>query len=526
MRLDPTIRTPTGMVCTVDQLASTAGADLLAAGGTAADAAIGANAVLAVTSPHYCGLGGDLFAMVHRREGPPEALDAAGRAGSGADPARLVAAGHDRIPLRGDVSAVTVPGCVDGWVALHERHGRLPLADVLAPAIGYAERGFPATPILALAVEMLDGVAGAEELTDRRPLRAGSMVRRPGHGRLLRAVADGGRDAFYGGELGEGLVELGRRHGGEEFTAADLDAVQARWVEPLGLDLWGHRVWTVPAPSQGYLTLLGAAVAAGLPLPDDPRDPAWAHLLVEAARAAGHDRPDLLHEDAALAPLLEPDEVDRRRALVDPERRGRLGLPGAAGDTMHLCVVDAEGCGVSLIQSNASGFGAHLAVGSTGVLVHDRGIGFSLEPGHPARYGPGRRPPHTLSPALVTRDGSLTHVLGTMGGDSQPQILLQLLVRMLALGESPGEAVSAPRWVVRRPTAGGFDAWDDVDDQEVAVEDAAAGWWRQGLEDRGHRVVVEAPLTQFGHAHAIGVHPDHLAGLADPRAVTGAAVGR
>jgi gamma-glutamyltranspeptidase/glutathione hydrolase len=525
MGLDMTRRAPHGMVSSVDHLATEAGVAMLRAGGSAADAVVATSAVLAVTAPHLCGLGGDLFALVHTGPGAPACLNASGRAGSGADPARLRDEGHRSMPFRGDVRSAPVPGCVDGWLALHARFGRLPLDDVLAPAIDYAERGFPAAPLLSLACLMLAGVPGAGDLNSPSPA-TGDRVTRPGVARALRAITAGGRGAFYEGEFGEALLEVGSRDGAPEYHADDLQQPLADWVDPLVVRTLGHDVWTVPANSQGYLTLLGLAIAEGLDLPDDPAHGAWAHLLVESARAAAHDRGAMLFEGADLGPRLVDAEVARRRGGIDPERRTALPGHGAQGDTMFCCAADADGNGVSLIQSNASGFGCHVAVGDTGILLHNRGIGFNLVPGHPAEYGPRRRPPHTLSPALVTRpDGTLAALVGTMGGDSQPQVLLQLITRVLRHGVSPADALAADRWVLRGGNDAGFDTWDDVATQDVVVEGRRNDAWVDGLRARGHSVITEPPGPRFGHAHLITSTPFGWAGAADPRAEVGAAGG-
>ncbi|MBG0830709.1 gamma-glutamyltransferase [Planomonospora sp. ID67723] len=502
-----------GMVCTVDHLASRAGVAMLDRGGSAADAAVAANAVLAVTAPHMCGLGGDLFALVHDGPGAPAALNASGRAGSGADPERLRAEGHEHMPFHHDVRSVPVPGCADGWLALHGRYGRLPLAEVLAPAVGHASGGFPVSPLLA------PGLAKVAPLCeDFAPARAaGDLVRRPGVARALTALA-GGRDGFYLGEFGEGLLATG----GGEYTEDDLAKGSAEWVEPLRTRVFGHDVWTMPPNSQGYLLLLGLAVAEGLDLPADPADPLWAHLLVESARVAGYDRPESLFEGASVAAAL--DSADRRRALIDPARRLAVRDLAASGDTTYLCAVDGDGMGVSLIQSNAAGFGSLVFEPRTGINLHNRGIGFSLVPGHPAEYGPGRRPPHTLVPALVTHaDGSLRAVAGTMGGDAQPQILLQVLTRLLSCGQTPGEAIGAARW--RLGSGGtGFDTWRAPDEAVVEVEEGAP--WGEGLARRGHPVGALPYGSAFGHAHLIDVLPSGvLAGAADPRSLIGAAAG-
>ncbi len=261
------------MVAAADQLAVVAGVGALADGGSAADAAVATGAAMAVVGPHLCGLGGDVLAMVSAPGRAPEALLSIGRAGARSDAARLRSEGHATMPLRGDIRSVQVPGAVDGWLALHERYGRLPLERVLAPAIELAEDGFPASIMLAFASHLVHALAGAGELCGDGPLEIGATVRLPGIARTLRAVAREGRAGFYEGEFGRGLLELGAGH----FSRDDLAAGAAQWCAPLQLAAWGHELWTVPPPSQGYLTLAGAAVAerAGLgadrrPIPRGP----------------------------------------------------------------------------------------------------------------------------------------------------------------------------------------------------------------------------------------------------------------
>lgn len=515
-----------GMVASIDHLASEAGVACLRSGGTAADAAVAASGVLAVTAPHMCGMGGDLFALVSKPgAGKPEALNASGRAGSGADSDRLRAEGNSLMPFSHDLRSAPVPGCVDGWLALHGRHGRLSLSEVLAPAIAYASGGFPASPLLAGTVRILDGVPGCPDL-NAEPMRTGQIVRRPGVGRAMRAVVEHGRAGHYGGDFGRGLLSMGEG----EYEASDFEKQLADWVEPLVARAWGHDLWTIPPNSQGYLTLLGCLVAEGLPLPDDPDDPLWAHFLVESARAAAYDRPTALYEDADVRGLLEQDEVVRRREFIDADRRASLTSEAGAGDTMYLCAVDSDGMGVSLIQSNASGYGCLVFEPSTGIGLHNRGIGFSLVSGHPAEYGPRRRPPHTLAPMIVTRpEGSLRGVIGTMGGDAQPQILLQLLVRWLHHRRSPGQAIQAGRFTLSGSARSGFDTWSDPDGTRVELESDGPALWPQGLSERGHEVnVVTGVSGTFGHAHMIEVGPDPqdgsprlLGGASDPRALVG-----
>ena len=514
-------RAPGAMVASADQLATQAGMSALARGGNAVDAAIATNAAIAVTCAHLCGLGGDLYALVHDGHGV-HALNSTGKAGAGSDAAQLRAEGLTEMPFRHDVRIVTVPGCVDGWAALHERFGRLPLADVLTPAIHLAEEGFPASPLLVGSLAALDDRAREtlHELVSQAK-RPGEIVRRPGVARALRAIAELGRDGFYLGEFGNGLRLLGNGL----YSEDDLRVPSVEWVTPLSQAAFHKVLHTMPPNSQGYLTIGAAALIDQLGPPNDPDDAQWAHLLIEAATVAGHDRPSVLHDRADGAALLHRivNDVD----AVNTVSASRQPMPTFDGDTTYLCTVDAERMGVSLIQSNASGFGSWLVEPNTQINLHNRGLGFSLEEGHPAELTPGRRPPHTLSPALATnRDGSLAAVFGTMGGDGQPQILLQLATRLFHHGLSPAEAVNAGRWLLRGPVTG-FDTWTGRGGPHVIVEGHASASWLEGLEQRGHEVAVLPPYdSAFGHAHAIVVEPDGmLAGAADPRARIGSVAG-
>jgi len=527
-----------GMVTAADQLAASAGVSMLERGGSAADAMVAAATVMAVVAPHLCGLGGDVLAMVKEPGTPPVSLLAVGRAGSGADPDRLRSDGHSDMPLRGDIRTVPVPGAVDGWLALHARFGRLSWSAVVEPAIGLAEEGFPASLILAFASSLVANVPGAEQLCPTGPLTMSQMVRLPGVARTLRAIASDGREGFYKGEFGRILIEMGRG----EYTAADLAEPLAQWTAPLTIRAFDHDLWTVPPPSQGYLTLAGAWIAEQVGLPRDAADALWPHLIAEAGRGASFDRPDVLHDGADGHGLLASERLAPRAAAIDPERATPWSDADVAawtgtslsadGDTTHLCAVDGDGLGISLTQSNALDFGAHLVAGDTGVFLHNRGVGFNLESGHGAEYGPRRRPTHTLSPALATRaDGTLAHVVGTMGGDVQPQIILQLLARLLHCGEDPATAISAARVVHEAPGAPPFRLWQAPAQSLLMESDAPVGW-RDGLESRGHRVRVIGACNpvDVGCSQIIAVENagDHLTliGASDPRSPDGDAVGR
>lgn len=504
---------------TADQLATQAAMWAFARGGNAVDAAIAANAAMAVCAPHMCGIGGDLFALVSTPDGEVHALNASGRAGSGSDAAAMRAEGLTSMPLRHDVRAVTVPGCVDGWIALHERFASLDLDEVLTPAIKLAVDGFPASPLLVGALSTLDDTARVElaELV-AQATHPGAAVRRPGTALALLGIAAGGRRAFYAGAFGEGLVAVG----GGLFSEADLLTLQAEWVEPLCAEVFGVELCTIPPNSQGYLTLGMAGLAEQAGLPDSPDDDRWAHLMIEAATAASFDRPSQLHEGRDGGQLL--DELLDRGDLIDPTAASRRTTPAADGDTTYLCTADDNGFAVSLIQSNASGFGSWLAEPTTGINLHNRGLGFSLGQGHPAELAGGRRPPHTLAPALARRDGRLAAVLGTMGGDAQPQIVAQLAARLFRHDESAATAVAAPRWVLRGPSTG-FDTWTAPTAPTVVIEKGSPRSWPGALAARGHDVVMAPGFDgMFGHANVIVAEANGMfAAAADPRARIGSA---
>lgn len=513
---------PHAMVVTVDGLATSAALAVLHDGGSAVDAAIAANAVLAVTLPNQCGVGGDLFALVHRPGVPPQVVEAVGRAGSGADVEALRRRGLTAIPPH-EIASVTIPGCVDGWVALHERYGRLALADLMRPAIDYAQNGFPATPFVANTIsgrsavgEFIEGAGG--------PVAAGQTLYRRQFAGILRDIAEGGRDAFYCGAFGAAM----RRLGPELFAAEDFRKSQASWTRPLGMEVFGQRIWTPQPPSSGYLTLSAAWIAERAGLPASPTDPAWPHVLIEAMRQAAFDRPEVLSDAADGQALISRDRLSDRVGGV--RRDGVANLTGSyrPGGTTYVSVVDAERTAVSLIQSNCMSFGSRLVAPGTGVWLHNRGIGFNLRQGHPNCLAPNRRPAHTLAPVIVTdQNDDLIASLGTRGGDSQPQVVVQLLARLLRAGESPATALSAGRWILRgKEDDTSFNTWGFGGDVRVCLEANTPGEWSSHLGGLGHRVEIEPAFSHaFGHAHIIEANGNVLQACADPRSGSAAAAG-
>jgi gamma-glutamyltranspeptidase / glutathione hydrolase len=490
-----------GAVAASNHLAASAGAGIMQRGGNAVDAVISAAGVMAVVAPDACGFGGDLFAVVARNGEVPAALNASGRSGSGADPDRLRAEGFREMPFTDDVRAVTVPGFVDGLIGLHTRFATRELDELLAPAHRLAEAGFPVSSSLAQKSLALTADQREAMFGQRDALHAGRRLRLPRLADVVAAVASSGRAGFYEGSVGRALVETG----GGEFSTEDMSVINADWVEPIEIPAFGRRLWTAPPNSQGYLALSSAWIADQVGVPEDPDDERWVFVLVEAARLAAFDRIDALHEDADGRDLLAPARLGPRASALG--ERASSGLADVYGDggTTCICAVDRERTGVSLLISNAAGFGSHLALERHQIFLHNRGLQFSLVPGHPAEYGPRRRPPHTLTPLAITDDDlAFEAVLGTMGGDAQPQISLQLMARVLVAGQRTEDAMEAPRWVLTRERVSPFHVWNHEGPPTVTVEQGAPGGWAGGLRRRAYNV-AEMPAGDrcFGHAQLI-----------------------
>jgi gamma-glutamyltranspeptidase / glutathione hydrolase len=515
-----TVVTRGGVAVAPHHLAAAAALEILAGGGNAADAAVAANAVQGMVDPTTCGPGGDLFALVHRPgDAAPDALNASGRGSSGLDAAALRSAGHDRFPLRSP-QAVTAPGCVDGWLALAGRHGTRPLSVLLAPAIHLGEEGFTVSDDLAQGLDRLHptiaGQASAPELYPRgRPPRAGETLHRPRLAETLRAVAAEGRDAVYAGRVGEAVIAAT----GGALTTADLARPHADWVEPIGIDTFAHRLWTIPPNSQGYLTGAAAWLLEQFALSPDPETPDFHHAVIECYRAVAAEGDRLVADPGYLplpaARLLDPE---RLRPLLDTLHPGRAARRPPArplpGGTAYLTVLDAAGMGVSLIQSNYTGIGSGLSAGGTGVWLHNRGACFSLEPGHPNEAAPAKRPRHTLSPTLWTQDGRLALLLGTRGGYQQPQYLLQMAALLFLAGKDPASAQAHPRWHIEEAAADGGSV---LVAESRMPEDLVAG-----LRRLGHSVAAGPALSPgWGPVSVIAAAADGTRiAAADPRVAT------
>jgi gamma-glutamyltranspeptidase len=525
-----------GMVSCPHALASEAGVEILKAGGSAVDAAIAVSAALSVVYPHMTSVGGDAFWLIHdAARGTVRFLSAAGRAGSSASIEWFRSRGHAEIPLRGILPAtVTVPGAVAGWCRAHEAYGRLPLARDLAAAIGYAREGFPVTKrVAAWTAESATLLAGNPEaaaifLPGGRPPRAGERLQNPDLARTLERVGAEGHAGFYEGETARALARYSRAHGGLH-TEDDLARQRSEWGEPISTRYRGVTIYETPPPTQGLsvlqmLNLLEPFELSAL----EYLGPDHVHLLVQAKMIAFHDRDRVLGDpDFVTVPvdrLLSRAHADLRRRLIDPGRAltwDRVPSWGSlAGDTVYVAAVDARGNAASLIHSVYSNYGAGVVAGRTGVVLQNRGAYFSLDPAHPNRLEPGKRPLHTLVASLAFRDDRLWHVLGCMGADGQPQIHLQAYTAMIDFGLDVQQAVEAPRWL-----SGRFGLGEPRD--LLNMEGRFPAHTLAGLEARGHVINRWGPWNErAGHAHGITVDPGSgvLMGGSDPRS-DGAAIG-
>lgn len=531
--MSESIVTERGLVVAPHAAAALAGAEILGAGGTAVDAMIAAAAMIAVVYPHMNHLGGDGFWLIAEPGRPPRAIRACGPAGSGATIARYHDAGHGRIPVRGPLAALTVPGAVDGWRLAHDFAatigGGLPLGELLGAAIRQAKEGYRVSRSQArLTAEKLDELAGLPGfagvfLVDGKAPVAGSVLRQERLADTLDHLVHEGLGRFYRGDVAAALAgDLARV--GAPVTRADLEAYEAAMVTPLALRLRCGMLHNLPPPTQGLasLVILGLYDRLGV-----ERAESFAHVhgLVEATKRAFilRDRhiadpavmtrpaTDFLASDFLTA---EAARIDRRRAAPWPHR-------AEPGDTVWMGAIDAGGVAVSYIQSIYHEFGAGVVSPSTGVLMQNRGASFALEPPGPNLLAPGRLPFHTLNPALARLDDGRVVVYGTMGGDGQPQTQAAILSRaILHGGGDPWAAIAAPRWLLGRTWGSSTTA--------LRLENRFDPDLTRALERAGHEIEVldEAWSDTMGHAGMIVRRPDgRLAGAHDPRADGGGAIG-
>ena len=506
----PDVAGPSAAVVSDHHLATIAGAEVLRRGGNAVDAAITMAGVLAVVRPHMNGVGGDAFLLIREaKTGTVHALNGSGASGSRATPAVFASTGS--IPTYG-LRSVSVPGAVRAWADALERFGTISFAAALEPAIQYAEQGFPVSTRLAMdfseELKRLSADSGLARtyLIRGQPPAPGTLLKQPELARTLRALAAGGPDALYRGELGRRLGRLMEMEGGL-ITADDLARHRSLWQEPISTTYHGMMVLAFPPNTQGLTLLQQLNLGELLDLaPVGHNSAGYIHSLVAAKQLAFEDR-DRYVADPELADVpverlisksYARELAPRLRAQQQPPDSARVGKSrrDGAGDTVFLCVVDEHGNAVSMIQSLFHSFGSGRMVPGTGIILHNRGSLYSLDPAHPNVVAPHKRPYHTLTPHMVLGAGrELRMVVGTPGGDGQTQTIVQVLNNVLLFGKTPQQAVEAPRW-------------RSFEDGRLGVETGISDSVRVELERMGHRVAVMRPGAAFGGAQLILVHPE------------------
>jgi gamma-glutamyltranspeptidase / glutathione hydrolase len=517
---------PHGIVSTSQPLASTAGLAVLQRGGNAIDAAVTAAAVLSVTEPMMTGIGGDMFAMVWiAKEHRLVALNASGRAGALATREELIKRGHTHMPTRG-IEAVTVPGALAGWDALLKKYGTITLAQALAPAIRYADEGYPVTPIIANDWKAEEGVlardsaAKATFMPGGHAPAAGEWFRNPDYARTLREVAASGPSVLYGGALGQRIVKRTKELGGF-LTIEDLKANKPTWVTPISVLFKGYRVWEMPPNNQGVAALEMLKILEPYDLKAMGHNSAiYLHHLIEAKKLAYADLAryigDADHLTMPVERMLSDEFIAERRSHMNATRAQERVEPGPArtsSETIYLTAADNDGNMVSFINSLFDAFGSGVVVPGTGFALHNRGAAFALETGLPNTIAPGKRPFHTLIPAFISRPGSTSSAdgstdtplmsFGLMGGGMQAQGHAQMLLNLLVFGMDIQQAIDAARF-------------RHMDGMRVIVESPITDVVRASLTSMGH-VIAEGQLTQFGGAQAIIKLAKGYSAGSDPR---------
>ena len=499
----PSQRSPVmgrNMIATSQPLAAQAGLRMLDRGGNAVDAALAAAIAMPVLEPTGNGLGSDAFAILH--DGAElHGLNASGRAPGAWTPARF--AGRDVMPERG-WETVTVPGAVSAWVALSERFGALPFEALFEPAIDYAERGYPVSPIIArqwaAGAELLAAQPGFAEvfMPGGRAPRAGELFRAPAMARTLRRIAETRGEAFYRGEIAEAIAGFARQHGAA-LDEADFAAHAADWCGTIAQRYGAIDAHEIPPNGQGIAALIALGILAHTPIRDyGPDSVIGLHLQIEAMKLALADTYAHVGDLAAMqvdpAALLDDAYLRARAKLIDTDRAGDPdhGLPGPSG-TIYISAADAEGRMISFIQSNYAGFGSGVVVPEVGVSLQNRGKGFSLDPSSPNHVGPGKRPFHTIIPGFVTKNGAPLTSYGVMGGPIQAQGHVQMILRMLDFAQSPQAASDAPRWRV-------------LEGRRVAMEAGFDAATLDGLAGLGHDIKCGSLEGDFSFGGAQIIH--------------------
>lgn len=488
-----------GMVCTSHPLASQIGLDILKQGGNAIDAAIAANAALGLMEPTGCGVGGDLFAIVwDAKTQKLYGLNGSGRSPKSMTLDTLKAMGLEKIPAYGPLP-VSVPGAVDGWTSLHDKFGSMPLKKILAPAIEYAEEGFPVTELIGYYLGSIDrfsrmGYPNIKETYfdpngGQRP-KNGDRYRNPALADTYRAIAKKGREGFYEGEVAQTITTFIKEQGGF-LSLEDLSAHHSQWVEPVSVNYRGYDVWELPPNGQGIAALQLLNILEN----KDFSEVRWGseehlHFFTEAKKRVFEDRAkyyaDMDMAEVPVEALLSKEYAAENFNELKPYASTYDAGEISAGETIYLTVADKDGNMISLIQSNYRGMGSGMVPPGLGFMLQDRGELFSLEEGYNNTYEPGKRPFHTIIPAFITKDGAPLMSFGVMGGDFQPQGHAQIVMNMVDYGMNVQEAGDAPRW----DHSGGSSpvTGPSTDKGEIHVESGIPYETVRGLMGRGHKV--------------------------------------
>lgn len=491
-----------GMVATSQPLAAQAGLDILKKGGNAIDAAIAAAACLTVVEPTSNGIGGDAFALVWVKD-ELYGLNSSGPAPQSISIEALKKKGMETMPAYG-WTPVTVPGAPAAWAALSKRFGRLPLTEVLQPAIDYAENGFPLSPTLAhyweIAFKKFKQKCTGEEFAhwfstfapNGRAPKAGEIWKSPGHAQTLRLIAETNAESFYRGELAEKIDAFSRECGGY-LTKEDLAAYEPQWVKPISVHYRGYDVWEIPPNGQGMVALMALNILKGFTFGAKDTTETY-HKQIEAMKLAFADGLRYITEEGKMnvtvQELLSEEYADARRRLIGDEAlTPEPGEPRTSG-TVYLATADGEGNMVSFIQSNYMGFGSGVVVPGTGIALQNRGHNFSLDPQHVNRLEPGKRTFHTIIPGFLTKDGKAVGPFGVMGGFMQPQGHVQVVMNTIDFHLNPQASLDAPRW-----------QW--LEGKVVEVEKHFPEHLALALERKGHQIKWAQLGSYFGRGQII-----------------------
>lgn len=504
-----------GMVATSQPLAAQAGLEILKRGGNAIDAAIATAACLTVVEPTSNGIGGDAFALVWTKSGL-QGLNASGPAPKSISLKNIKDAGHKVMPRYGWIP-VTVPGAPGGWAVLSERYGKLPLTEVLRPAIEYAEKGYPVSPVTwrnwYAACELYKEHLNGEQYRywfqtfapNGKVPEIGQVWRSPGHAKTLQSIAETKAESFYRGELAEKIDRFSKQYGGY-LRKEDLVGYKPQWVDPIKVNYRGYDVWEVPPNGHGLVALIALNILKGFEFQRRETVDTY-HKQIEAIKLAYVDGKKYITDPAkmkvSIGDLLSDGYADERRKLIG--KKALSYKPGLSpGGTVYLATADGEGNMVSFIQSNYMGFGSGLVVPETGISLHNRGNNFSLDPSHDNCLEPGKRTYHTIIPGFLTKDNQPVGPFGVMGAFMQPQGHVQVVMNTIDFDLNPQAALDAPRWQWRQ-------------EKEVEVEASVSENIARSLIKMGHDIKRSSDQDGFGRGQIIWRKDDALCGGTEPR---------